>query len=275
MIINKEYDEFLLITLNALAPYLDNIVIGGGLACALYKFHSYATEAPVVLFTKDIDILSPQVIPVKETSINILLGVAGIKTNYDADQYRYKMSSESPYEIEFICDESGLPTKIKQKSPPVIEIQKDTPAQFINYIDMIRNNAWRIILDKKNTGYDRTFSLNLPNPFNYIFTKSLINADRPRDKKMKDCVYIYNTIYTFRNTLSEVLNEARTTKEKIPKRTFNKAISAFKNLFCKEDAPGYYYISEYAKENRIMEYDMRVVLKVFNNFSKQLEVYDL
>jgi hypothetical protein len=234
-------DRFFADAVNALQPYLDQVVCIGGCANALYRFHDLASEVMWgYLGTKDTDMAVPPSIPFdNRPPIAKLMEDVGFKElirgNAEEAVIKYgRDDDESAAELEFLCDVSGLP-KVDQDRAAV-SVQDGLYAQPLRYIGMSLRNTWRIDLARVS-GFEQfeAVEIRIPNPAAYIVSKVLIRGEkRKAASKAKDCFYIYEVSVVFRDALNAIREEYDRLEPCAPrwKRRFEcDARSLFKSVY--------------------------------------------
>lgn len=213
-LLGADFDDFFADAIDALRPYLDDIVCIGGCANALYRFHDLAS---VVMWghlgTKDVDTGVPQKLPLDgRPPVSRLMDDIGFKemTVGNADEAVVKYGPEdenSTADLEFLCDLSGLPKADQERA--AVSVQEGLYAQPLRYLAMSMQNNWRVDLGRAS-GFERFKGtiIKVPNPAAYVVSKVLIRGEQRKPASMeKDCFYIYEVSVVFRDALDAIRKE--------------------------------------------------------------------
>lgn len=214
MLFDTDFNAFFTDSVEALQPYLNEIVFLGGCANVLYRYHDLAGSVMWdYLGTKDIDMGVPQELPLQDRpSVVVLMEKKGFKEFICGDAadavIKYgPAGEEKPYDLEFLCSKSGLSKKDQQKA--AFPVQEGLYAQPLRYLEMSFNNPWKLLLNQI-PGFERfgDTPINIPNPTAYIVSKILIRDEyRKPASMMKDFFYIYEVSVIFRDSLSALKEE--------------------------------------------------------------------
>ena len=98
-------DPTLLIGLEVLQPYLDDIVIAGGWVPYLYAAHLPPSEEAVALKTRDLDLAVPREVPEREKTIDQLLAEADFTCEF--------RSRETPPVTVYLATHAGDEVEIE------------------------------------------------------------------------------------------------------------------------------------------------------------------
>ncbi len=207
MMISPEYDARVLRLLEDLKPYLDDLVLVGGCASAIYRFSRYAAESPPTLLTQDIDVASRQKLPPKgRPSLLSLLKKSGFTPALGGpvspDLMKFVQQDSDPkWEVEILCPRG---------SKNALEIQEGVTAQALSYTELLLYRPWRIQIpaERLDSSASGSIEVRVPNPAAYVMQKILIRNKRRRaEERQKDCHYIYEVAVVFRNALDHLGNE--------------------------------------------------------------------
>ena len=243
MLLTYEFDKFFADAVKALSPYLDDIVCLGGCANALYRHHAHATNAPLnYVGTMDFDVGVPQLLEhANRPPVSQIMKDIGLKEITCGDAHeaviKYAPSDNSPIDLEFLCEKSGLSTTDQKRA--AYAVQDGLYAQPLRYLQMSLNNTWEVSLgDISGMESVSDISLSVPNPAAYVVSKILIrNEQRPPSSMRKDCFYIYEISVIFRNALDHIKEEYDRLTPCLPKwkMRFAKDVRA---IFASETADG-------------------------------------
>lgn len=213
-LLGADFDSFFGDAIDALRPYLDDIVCVGGCANALYRFHELASNVMWgYLGTKDVDAGVPQKLPLHgRPPVSELMDRIGFKelTVGSADEAVIKYgpkNGEGSADLEFLCDLSGLP--MADQTRAAVEVQEGLYAQPLRYLAMSLQKNWHVDLGRA-PGFERFKGtlIKVPNPAAYVVSKVLIRGEQRRPASMeKDCFYIYEVSVVFRDALDAIREE--------------------------------------------------------------------
>jgi hypothetical protein len=204
----KEEVEFLYRVLNIVQSYLQDLILIGGFASLLYRFHGNAAPLDIPpLITYDVDLASEGEVPIRgEKSIHKSLEEAGLKEELLGDheqttvRYYPLKETNSAYYVEFLSPLLGSGTKRNGRSDLTQKIQSDLLGQKLRYLDLLTLDNWKF-----NTSSipdligQPDLIVRVPHPSMYIMQKILTLQKRQQNDRIKDCAYIYQTLSYFRN----------------------------------------------------------------------------
>jgi hypothetical protein len=230
---NPRFDTFFMKAVEALRPYLGDLICIGGCANALYRYHPNAsTTIPVpYLGTIDTDWMTPVRLSERgRLPIALLMKQAGfVEEAIGADErpaVKYRLrNSDFPAEIEFLCKRSGIPGGREPKEITSHPVQEGLLAQPLRYLDILEHGTWELDLGRVPEFECLSGTvIRLPNPMAYVAQKILINARRQESvSKAKDFYYIYEISVIFRDYLDALATDCRNLE-----RTFRTQIRDFK-----------------------------------------------
>ena len=216
MLLGADFDQFFIKTIKTLSPYLDEIVCGGGVASALYRFHKYARNVPFgYLGTKDFDAFVPPNLPAKDRPPLLeLLKQAGFQERFfgsgESPVVKY-VPTDSPFgtDLEFLCAATGV---LGSRNRKVVAhpIQKGVLAQPLRYLEVpLKSYPCEMELRRVPEFHEiKDITVNIPNPTAYVFQKILIrDQGRAQASKDKDCFYIYEISVVFRDAMDWLREE--------------------------------------------------------------------
>jgi hypothetical protein len=198
--------------INALRPWLGQVVIAGGWAQRLHRVHplARALEYPSLL-TRDADVaLDPAVAPHGD-EIRTSLETAGFTGEFLGEnrqppitQYRLGDRSSTSY-AEFLVPLVG--SGIRRNGQPDITVSVGgVSAQKLRHLDVLLLVPWSITLTPSSAvPVSPPATVRMPNPVTYIVQKLLIHGRRKTtDEQAKDLLYIHDTLQTFGGALPEL-----------------------------------------------------------------------
>jgi hypothetical protein len=193
----------------ALDPWLGQVVFIGGWAHRLYRFDPRAEALPYpALTTLDGDIAVPLKIEVKKATIRDRLLAAGFLEEFVGEDRppatHYHLGDEGAFYAEFLTPLVGSEYGRKGERKATLEVG-GVSSQRLRYIDLLLLAPWRVHLDTSNGfSFDPAKSVQVANPAAFLAQKILIQGDRNRRDRAKDALYIHDTIETFAAHLGEL-----------------------------------------------------------------------
>ena len=212
----KNEINFLYLVLSKIEPYLQDIVLIGGFASLLYRFHEEADQVDILpLITYDVDLASGGEVPIRgEKSIHSSLEEAGLRYalvgNYEQPIVKYYPIDEadSAYYVEFLAPLFGSGNRRDGKPDLTQEIQEDLAAQKLRYLDLLLQNTWTIHTSSVTDLQDNpNLVVRVPHPCMYIMQKVLTLKERPPTDRSKDFAYIYQTLTCFRKSSKSLAHQ--------------------------------------------------------------------
>ncbi len=209
----KDEMQFLYRVLDTIQAYLQDIILIGGFASLLYRFHEEATQIDShYLITYDVDLAAEGKIPVRgDNSIHDLLEKAGLERklegNFEEPIVKYYPTEikESKYYVEFLSPLSGSGTKRNGKPDLIETIQKDLSAQKLRYLDLLMKNTSKVHTSSISDLQEQPdLIVRIPDPSMYIMQKILILKERGPTDRNKEYAYIYQTLTCFRKHLKSL-----------------------------------------------------------------------
>jgi hypothetical protein len=192
----------------ALRPWLGQLVVVGGWAHRLHRFHRLATlPAHQPLRTRDTALaFSPD--EALAGDLRTALTDAGFIEQLFGDDAppatHYGLGEEDDgFYAEFLTPLFGSEMK-RGKRDATVRTAGIT-AQKLRYLDVLLLKPWSV-----RVGPDREVpiaadvELFVANPTSFIAQKLLIHSDRPRLKKAQDVLYIHDTLELFGGSLGEL-----------------------------------------------------------------------
>lgn len=208
--------EYFARLLDALEPWLEQVVIIGGWAHRLYRLHPLAQPLNYEpLGTFDTDVAVPINLPATGEQIHErLLGkdfheeLLG-DTQPPAAHYRVQRGDTSFY-AEFLTSLEGSEVKRGGRRDVTARVS-GVSVQKLRHLELMFQNHWDVTLSPA-VGYPTPGSRRVlvPNPASFLVQKVLIHDKRNRDKRAKDILYIHDTIETFGSNLDAVREQWET-----------------------------------------------------------------
>jgi hypothetical protein len=206
---NNEFEQFVKL-LQALEPWLGEIVIVGGWAHRLHRFHEFAQPLDYKpLMTFDTDIAVPQKVSIDRRNIAQRLQEYGFTESFLGDHHppvtQYRLGPEHDgFYAEFLTPlhESGY---TRDGKPDQTVRIAGISSQKLRYLDVLLHDPWKV--SAKGDVQPAAFApVRVANPTAFIVQKLLIHHKRNNDERAKDILYIHDTVELFGSKL-EKLNE--------------------------------------------------------------------
>lgn len=195
--------------IDALRPWLAHLVIVGGWAHRLHRFHPLANPpAYQPLRTRDADVAFSLKAPL-EGDIGAALKAADFKQDLLGDHtppvtyYRLGDDDQGFY-AEFLAPLVGGPVRRDGTRDATVK-KAGVTAQKLRHLDILLKHPWRVGLGA-SVGVPLTAptEVQLPNPVSFIAQKMLIQKRRLPEKKAQDALYIHDTLDLFGRHLEEL-----------------------------------------------------------------------
>jgi hypothetical protein len=207
---------------DALRPYLGDLVFVGGWAHRLLALHELAGSLDFQpLMTTDTDIATPPQLRARGPSIKQLLHQKGFNEELSGDatppvsEYRMGKEEGALY-VEFLAPQPGGPNR-RDGSPDATLNVAGVTAQKLKYLEILFVEPWAVRLNDANgypLGKDGA-SVKVPNPGAYLLQKVLVLHERKHGKGSKDLLYIHDTLLMFSGVFDQLRVHARRVSEKV------------------------------------------------------------
>ena len=229
--------EYFVRLLQALDPWLNQVVIIGGWAYRLYRLHSLSQRlgfSPLTTF--DADIAVPKKLLAVDQDLGERLKASGFKAEFlghfrpPVTHYSLGENARGFY-AEFLTPLTGG-VENRGKSTATIGVA-GVISQRLRYIELLLNAPWRIRLDG-TSGFPvkRPTTVQVPNPASYLAQKLLIHDRLESKDRAKHVVYIHDTIQTFGRSLDRLQHEwTDNVKPMLPKKAAAKVANSGEVLF--------------------------------------------
>lgn len=195
----------------ALSPWREQLVLVGGWAHRLYRFHPLA-GAPgyPTLLTRDTDLVFADRAQL-EGDIKSALAAAGFSEEFSSDDRppvtHYVLGGDDAgFYAEFLTPLQGSGRKRSGAADATISAA-GISAQKLRYVEILLIEPWHIAIGP-NQGFPLPVLTKqlVANPVALIVQKLLIQPDRPPRKRAQDILYIHDTLELFGAELA-ALNE--------------------------------------------------------------------
>lgn len=209
---NPEFASFARL-IEALAPWLEHIVIIGGWAHRLHRFHPLAQPLEYEpLLTLDADVALPNPLPVKGVNIQERLTANGFQAellgHHRPPATHYKLNDPGiQFYAEFLTPLIGGQIRRRGKPQATARVGGIT-SQNLRYIEVLLAAPWQVSLSQDN-GFPlaNETRVYIANPVGFIVQKLLIYKRRNRVERAKDIMYIHDTLEAFAPRMLELHTE--------------------------------------------------------------------
>ena len=199
--------------IEALHPWLDQVVVIGGWAHRLYRLHPLAQPLEYApLATLDTDVAVPAQLPVTGQDIHERLIASGFQEEKLGEArppaaHYHLVLGETGFYAEFLTPLEGSVYKRGGERDATVRIA-GVSSQKLRHIDLLLNAPWMVEIGLA-TGYStaETRRIQLPNPASFLAQKVLIHRKRGPADRAKDVLYIHDTIETFGGALPVIRQE--------------------------------------------------------------------
>jgi len=209
---NPEFASFARL-IESLRPWLDQIVVVGGWAHRLHRFHPLAQQLPYEpLATLDADIALPTRLKVTGDEIYQRLASNGFEAEFlghhkpPAAHYRL-IDPGIEFYAEFVAPLAGSTVTRRGRSKATQSVG-GISSQNLRYVEVLLARPWSVTLSASH-GFplaDET-RVQIANPVSFLVQKILIHGRRNRDEGAKDILYIHDTIEAFARRIDELRAE--------------------------------------------------------------------
>lgn len=223
--------------IEALAPWLGHLVIVGGWAHRLHRFHPLACPpAYPPLRTRDADIAFSLRAPL-DGNIRVALDNAGF-TQHSSGEHTppitdYRLGDEDAgFSAEFLTSLQG--SGLKRSGEPDVTISKaGITAQKLRHLDLLLTVPSTVRLGPEvGVPVEGRVDLMVANPVSFMVQKMLIHKHRNPGKKAQDVLYIHDTLELFGASLDDLrtlwLDQVRAA---MPAKTAKTAVTTARDLF--------------------------------------------
>lgn len=220
----------------AVRPWLNHLVIVGGWAHRLHRFHPLATNQDYQpLRTRDVDLAFSLSAPL-EGDLRDALKQAGFEEELSGEHtppvtHYYLGEEDAGFYAEFLTVKQG--SGLKRDGKPDLTVSKaGITAQKLRHLELLLEAPWKVQFGAESKVPIERQVLVVPNPVSFIVQKLLIHKHRDADKQAQDVLYIHDTLELFGASLEKLRtvweNEVR---PKMSTKTAKRAISTATDLF--------------------------------------------
>jgi hypothetical protein len=194
--------------IEALDPWLGQVVIIGGWAHRLYRLHPMAQQLDYEpLGTLDTDVAVPSTLPATGEELRARLLAREFREELLGDMqppaahYRVQSGDESFY-AEFLTPLQGSEINRGGRRDVTTRVS-GVSAQKLRHLELLLQHPWEVLI-APHLGYPTSEGRRIlvPNATAFLAQKILIHDRRNPDERAKDILYIHDTIETFGSDLA-------------------------------------------------------------------------
>lgn len=197
-------------TVEALGPYLNDLVFVGGWAHYLYTLMPEAAPLGFTpLTTEDADVAAPLRLPVRGRTIPELLVAAGFEQRLSGDHIppvsEYALGDEeSGFYLEFLAPLEGGEVKRGGRLDATTKVG-GVSAQKLRHLDILLLQPWTVTLSPELAfPVSSPTPIRIPNPASYVVQKVLVLGKRHPRSQPKDVLYLHDTFAAFADAMETV-----------------------------------------------------------------------
>lgn len=201
--------------IDALAPWLGEVVLIGGWAHRLYRLDGRARKLDYLpLTTLDGDVAVPPKLKKEESTVRKRLLDAGFEEEFVGEDRppakHYHYGKGGGFYAEFLAPLEGSEYDRNGKRKATKEVG-GVSSQLLRYIQILLITPWKVELGEEN-GYALSpkRTVQIANPASFLAQKILIHKERGYKDRAKDLLYMHDTIEVFSETLDELQKIFRT-----------------------------------------------------------------
>ena len=189
-----------------LRPWLGHVVVVGGWAHRLHRFHPRAQLLPhQPLRTRDADV-ALSATPPSAGDLAAALDDADFREELHGEHTppvtQYRLGGvDAGFYVEFLAPRHGNGLTRSRASDATVAWAGVT-AQRLRYLELLLASPWSVHLDA-SVGFPlpEPAEVQVANPVSFIAQKLLIQARRPPEKQPQDVLYIHDTLELFGHDL--------------------------------------------------------------------------
>jgi hypothetical protein len=195
--------------LEAIRPWLSHLVIVGGWAHRLHRFHPFATSQEYQpLRTRDVDLAFSLNAPL-EGDLRDALKHAGFEEELSGEHtppvtHYYLVAEDTGFYAEFLTVKQGSGVKRDGRLDLMLS-RAGITAQKLRHLELLLEAPWKVQIGPESTvPIKSAVDLLVPNPVSFIVQKLLIHKHRDAGKRAQDVLYIHDTLELFGASLDQL-----------------------------------------------------------------------
>ncbi|MQA92109.1 MAG: hypothetical protein GEU90_18100 [Gemmatimonas sp.] len=191
---------------DALRPWLENLVVVGGWSHRLHRFHPLANPpAYLPLMTRDADVAFSEKASLGG-DIGEALRLAGFREDFSSEHtppiVQYQLGREGGFYAEFLAPLRGSRHR-RDGSPDATIERAGITAQKLRYMELLLTIPWVVRLGNEvGVELEPPTEVAIANPVSFIAQKLLIRNERRPEKRAQDALYVHDTIELFGGNLA-------------------------------------------------------------------------
>lgn len=225
--------------IEALNPWLSQVVIIGGWAHRLLRYHPLAQAVPhEPLRTLDTDIAVPNKLEFREQDLRDRLIQAKFEEKFLGEDQppatRYQLGEEEGgFYAEFLTPLIGSEYDRNGNRRATTRVAGVT-SQNLRYVDLLLDSPWTVQLSREN-GFplEKPKEIRIAHPTRFIAQKLLIHEKRDRRSRAKDILYLHDTIELLGASLDVLGEQWKTARELLPENALRTVETAVDWMFSK------------------------------------------
>ena len=197
--------------IDALDPWLDEVVLVGGWAHRLYRLDGRARKLDYLpLTTLDGDVAVPSKLKKEESTLRKSLLEAGFEEEFVGEDRppatHYHYGKGGGFYAEFLAPLEGSEYDRSGKRKATKKVG-GVSFQLLRYIEILLISPWKVELGEEN-GYALSPKrrIQIANPASFLAQKILIHKERNYKDRAKDLLYMHDTVEEFSESLDELQN---------------------------------------------------------------------
>lgn len=222
--------------IEAVRPWLRHLVIVGGWAHRLHRFHPLATPQEYQpIRTRDVDLAFALHAPL-EGDLRGALKEAKFEEELSGEHTppvtHYRLGREDAgFYAEFLTVKTGDGLKRNKHSDLTVS-KAGITAQKLRHLDLLLNSTWLVHIKPETIPPVCAVDLVIPNPVSFIVQKLLIHKRRDSRKRAQDVLYIHDTLDLFGASLEELRRVwEEDVRPKMADKTARRAIGSGSEIF--------------------------------------------
>lgn len=188
--------------LDALRPWHRHLVLVGGWAHRLHRFHPLADPpAYLPIRTRDADFAIPPAVRLAG-DISAALERAGFEEEFSGEEHspaaQYHLGdADRGFHVEFLAPLTGSGRRRDGRADATVK-RAGVVAQKLRYVDVLLVKPWTVGLSQDvGVALPEPAEIVLANPVTFIAQKLVIHNQRPPAKRAQDVLYIHDTLDLF------------------------------------------------------------------------------
>ncbi len=209
----------------AITPVRDQLIVIGGWA---HQLHQYVDLAQPLGFqplrTSDVDLATPSSNTMGAFRLDKALEAQGFDPEYRGSEHppatRYVLRDHPSFYAEFVTNLRGSGLRRDGARDATIEVGGVVAAK-LRYVDLLSLQPWKVELTESH-GFpvgDEELYVFVANASSFLAQKLLIMDKRETVDRIKDLVYIYDTLQLFAESLPQLAGLWETVVPQIAKAT--------------------------------------------------------